>query len=265
MNPWNPEDYRQHSSQQQKWAREILARLGLQGEERILDIGCGDGKITAEVAQAVPHGLVVGLDSSAEMIAFARRDHCSDTASNLRFRQGDAQRLGFDEEFDWVISFACLHWVHNHRPVLGGIRRALRSGGRVLLQFGGRSNAAQLVQVVSEVVAAPRWAEFFADFTFPWAFYGPEEYRPWLDESGLVTRRLELIAKDMTQEGRHGLEGWFRTTWMPYWQRVPGPLQQAFVDEVIEKYVGAHPVDSKGLVHLPMFRLEVEAERGRGT
>jgi trans-aconitate 2-methyltransferase len=64
MTQWNPENYRLHSSQQQKWAREILARLELRGDERILDLGCGDGKVTAEVARRVPHGQVVGLDSS---------------------------------------------------------------------------------------------------------------------------------------------------------------------------------------------------------
>jgi len=64
MSQWNPTDYHQHSSQQQKWARDILDRLALTGQEQILDIGCGDGKITAEVARHVPNGLVVGLDSS---------------------------------------------------------------------------------------------------------------------------------------------------------------------------------------------------------
>ena len=146
MNQWNPNDYQQHSSQQQKWAKEVLPRLHLKGNERILDIGCGDGKITAEVARHVPQGSVVGLDASAEMIDFADKQYS--TISNLRFEQGDAQSLAFDGQFDWVISFACLHWVIDHRPVLRGICRALRPGGRILLQFGGKGNAAEVVRVV---------------------------------------------------------------------------------------------------------------------
>ena len=78
MNQWNPNDYQQHSSQQQKWAKEILPMLHLKGDERILDIGCGDGKITAEVARHVPQGSVVGLDASAEMIDFADKQYSSD-------------------------------------------------------------------------------------------------------------------------------------------------------------------------------------------
>jgi trans-aconitate 2-methyltransferase len=136
MNQWNPNDYQQHSSQQQKWAREVLTRLALKGNERILDIGCGDGKITAEVARHVPNGLVVGLDASAEMIEFARKEFPVKEIGNLRFEQGNAESLDFHEQFDWVISFACLHWVIDHRPVLAGIRRALGPGGRIMLQFG---------------------------------------------------------------------------------------------------------------------------------
>ena len=124
----------------------ILARLDLNGHERILDIGCGDGRITAEVARCVPQGIVVGLDSSAEMVAFAQRDSASEDLPNLRFQQGEAQSLDFHEQFDRVISFACLHWVIDHRPVLAGIRRALRPHGRVMLQFGGKGNAAQMTE-----------------------------------------------------------------------------------------------------------------------
>ena len=73
---------------------------------------------------------------------------------------------------------------------------------------------------------------------------------------------MELIPKDMTQEGRKGLEGWLRTTWMPYWQRVPADLQQQFFDEIVEGYMESHPIDSEGLIHVPMVRLQVEAIKG---
>ena len=173
MSQWNPNDYHQHSSQQQKWARDILDKLALTGHEQILDIGCGDGKITAEVARCVPNGLAVGLDSSAEMIEFARQSFPADTLPRLRFEQGDARQLEFVEQFDGVISFACLHWILDHRPVLAGIHRALRPSGRLLLQFGGQGNAAEMVQVIvrrdrpSEMGWLLRW------FHLPLAFLRP--------------------------------------------------------------------------------------------
>jgi len=172
---WNPEDYSRHSSAQAKWASEILAKLELKGDKQILDIGCGDGKITAEVARSVPRGRVVGLDSSPEMIDFARKRFPAEAIPQLRFQLGDARTLDFHEEFDSVISFASLHWVIDHRPVLVGICRALRSGGRMILQFGGKGNAAEIVDVISAVITRAQWAEYFVGFKFPWGFYDPEE------------------------------------------------------------------------------------------
>jgi trans-aconitate methyltransferase len=257
MPKWNPEHYSRHSSAQEKWASEVLVKLNLNGDEQILDIGCGDGKITAAVAQSVPRGRVVGLDSSPEMIEFARRSF-----PKLHCQLGDAREMGFHEEFDWVISFASLHWVIDHHPVLAGIRRALRPGGRVLLQFGGKGNADAVVQAMSEVIARPRWAEYFTGFEFPWGFYSPEGYEPWLRQAGLLPKRLALIPKDMTQEGPQGLKDWLRSTWMPYWERVPGDLRQEFFDQIVEEYLDRNPLDGKGIVHIPMVRLEVEATRG---
>ena len=124
-------------------------------------MGCGDGKVTAEVARHVPNGSVVGLDASAEMIDFARKEFPSKRTETFVSSKEMLESLDFHEEFDLVISFACLHWVIDHRPVLRGIHRALRPGGRILLQFGGRGNAAEVVQIVSEVIARPKWADYF--------------------------------------------------------------------------------------------------------
>jgi trans-aconitate 2-methyltransferase len=259
MADWNAQDYHRHSSQQQKWAEEVLAKLSLRGDERVLDIGCGDGKVTAEIARRVPRGLAVGVDSSTEMLDFARTSFGD--IPNLRFRQGDARSLDFQGDFDWVVSFACLHWVIDHRPVLAGIGRSLCPGGRLLLQFGGKGNAADMVLVVSRVTARPQWGGCFGGFALPWGFYSPEEYRPWMHEAGLVPTRVELIPKDMVHDGRAGLAGWLRTTWMPYLQRLATDRQQGFLDKVLDEYLQEHPIDGNGKVHLRMVRLEVQGHR----
>ena len=259
MSQWNAADYHQHSAQQQKWAKELLTNLALKGNEAILDIGCGDGKVTAQIARAVPQGRVVGIDASADMIAFAQRTFPSSTFPNLQFRQGDARVLLFNAEFDCVVSFSCLHWVIDHRPVLKGIFGSLRPGGRTMLQFGGKGNAAEIVEAVTKVCGRPQWASYFVGAEFPWGFYSPEEYRPWLTGAGLRAIRVELIPKDMTHSGPTGLADWLRTTWMPYVHRVPSDSQQAFLDEVVAEYLKAHPIDASGQVHLNMMRLEVEA------
>ena len=145
MHRWDPKVYEKSSSAQQKWAEELLSKISIRGDERILDIGCGDGKITAEVALLVPRGSVVGLDNSREMMSFARDRFPPESWPNLEFQYGDASKLQYEDEFDLILSFACLHWVQDHGPVLEGIRRSLKNGGRILMQFGGQGNAAGIL------------------------------------------------------------------------------------------------------------------------
>ena len=122
MYRWDPSDYERNSSAQERAADAVIARLNLKGDEHILDIGCGDGKVTAKMAALVPQGQVTGIDSSPEMIDFARNRYSLPQYPNLRFELGQAQSLSYSGEFDIVTSFACLHWVKDHLAVLKGIK-----------------------------------------------------------------------------------------------------------------------------------------------
>ncbi|MGH9722836.1 MAG: class I SAM-dependent methyltransferase [Bryobacteraceae bacterium] len=254
---WNPEDYRDNSSWQLEWATALIEQLHLRGDERILDIGCGDGKVTARLAAQAPQGGVVGVDSSTEMIAYAKS---AVSAVNLRLQTGDATALDFEDEFEVVVSFACLHWVRNHRAVLGGIHRALRRGGRILMQFGGKGNCEALLATVNEMAVEETWAAL-RGVVCPWTFFGADEYRGLLEGAGLKARRVELAPKDMRFEGTTGLGSWVRTTWHPYVQAFRAERVDAFLDELAARYAAVHPPDHDGSLHLPMVRLEVEAEK----
>ncbi len=256
---WNAGDYASHSAPQQRWAQELIARLALQGHETVLDLGCGDGKISAEMARHVPEGEVVGLDSSEAMVAFAREHHPPGLHPNLRFVHGDARHLAFDDAFDVVFSNAALHWVLDHRPVLRGIHRGLRVGGVALLQMGGAGNAAGILGVLDALIQQPRWSRYFTAFSFPYGFYGPDDYGRWLREAGLQPRRVGLIPKDMTHQGRDGLAGWIRTAWLPYTERVPPADRPAFINAIADAYLEDTPLDAEGIAHVGMVRLEVEA------
>jgi trans-aconitate methyltransferase/GNAT superfamily N-acetyltransferase len=240
---------------------ELVAKLGLRGEERLLDIGSGDWKVTAQIALALPRGSVLGVDQSEEMVRHAQGQFPQDQFSNLAFQLGEASALGFESEFDVVFSNATLHWVKDHRPVLAGIQRAFKFGGLALLQMGGRGNAADVLRAMEAVMRREAWAVFFSDHSDPYGFHGPEEYAEWLTAAGLTARRVELIPRDMTQRGREGLAGWVRTTWMPYAHRVPEEARERFIGEVTDEYLKAHPADPDSKVHVSMVRLEVEARK----
>jgi len=263
MVTWDAAAYHRSSAAQQRWAEELIGKLALRGEEALLDLGCGDGKITAMLAQALPRGRVVGIDNSAEMISFAQRAFPSEQCPNLTFQCRDAGALSFTDAFDVVFSNAALHWIIDHRPVLHGIARALPVGGRCLLQMAGQGNAAPIITLLSS--PGPfydRWRRYLEGMAFPYGFYTPDDYRPWLLEAGLHPQRVELLPRDMTQPGAPGLAAWVRTTWLPYTQRIPADAREAFIADVVETYLAGYPLDAEGFAHVPMVRLEVEVVKG---
>ncbi len=256
---WNSEEYARNSSAQLAWAQELIDKLSLRGTEAVLDIGCGNGRVTSLIAARVPRGQVTGIDSSESMVSFARRRYPPSAHPNLSFMHMDAADMRFQDRFDVIFSNAALHWVKDHPAVLRGVREGLKVPGRILLQMGGRGNARDIVDTVDEVRTRIRWSRYFCDFTFPYAFCSPEQYDRWLSEAGLEPRRIELIPKDMRQPGREGLAGWIRTTWLPYTERIPEELREEFIEEVVSLYLQRFPIDAGGLVHVSMVRLEVEA------
>jgi trans-aconitate 2-methyltransferase len=258
MYQWSPADYSRHSAGQERWARELLADLNLHPDDTVLDIGCGDGRITAAIAQRVPEGRVVGVDSSADMIAHAQAHH---SHPNLAFRQVDARALPFESEFSVVFSNAALHWVRDPRPVLAGIARALKPGGRCRMEMGGRGSAAALIATFEAVACDPEWRENFVGLESTYGFHDAESYRRWLAEAGLKPGRVELIGKDMAHTDLEAFIGWLRTAWHPYTSRVPAGRRDRFIEAVAERYLaeaGRNP-DSTGQIHVAMTRLQVEA------
>jgi trans-aconitate methyltransferase len=253
---WDAGDYAENSAAQQTWAKELIGRLTLSGNETVLDIGCGDGKVTAEIASLLPDGEVLGIDSSEVMISLATQTFPSDRYTNLCFEHQDATALDFFNRFDAAFSNAALHWIIDHRPLLQGLQRALKPGGRVVVQMGGKGNAAQVISAAEAVLQSDRWHPYFRSFAFPYGFYSPEEYRPWLEEAGFQVASIDLKPKDMVHESASRFKGWFRTTWLPYIERVPQKMRERFVDQVVQTYTETFPPDEDGRIHTPMQRLE---------
>ena len=258
---WNAREYEKYSQSQLLWARELIKKLNLKGTEDILDLGCGDGKITAEIASLVKNGSVTGVDNSESMITLATEKYAASHYPNLSFRLMDAGQLLFKECFDVVFSNAALHWVKNHQPLLEGIYNSLKSGGKILLQMGGKGNADFILSIFEDVQSHPEWQPYFSNFDFPYVFPETEEYAILLSEAGFSIQRVELISKDMEHAGASGLESWIRTTWLPYTERIPEEKRDVFIKAISAKYIENEPMDPDGIVHVTMVRLEVEAKK----
>lgn len=255
---WDASDYAKNSQGQFRWAMDNVGKLALQGSESVLDVGCGDGKITAEIAKLVPHGRVLGIDRSADMIALATE---SIRHPNVAFAVLDAQSLDLDGEFDAVFSNSAIHWMPNPKAVVDGIARALKPAGRIFLSMGGRGTASSGFKALRAMAEDARWSEAINGVTSPYNFLGPEEYSPWLVQAGLYVDRVELVPKAMRHANLAALEGWFRTTWMVFFDRVPEAQRSDFIHELAERASKDCTVSEDGALLMPMVNLEIEAHK----
>lgn len=181
-------------------AKDLVPMLAPKPGERILDIGCGTGQLTAEIAASGAE--VVGVDRSAEMIADARAKF-----PNVRFEVMDARELAFREEFDGVFSNATLHWVKEPEKAIAGIARGLKSGGRFVAEFGGRGNVEGILAAFRRACAGLGFK--FSDEMNPWYFPSVAEYAGLLEEHGLEVRQATLFDRPTPlEDGERGLLTW---------------------------------------------------------
>jgi trans-aconitate methyltransferase len=256
---WNADDYLKHSSAQYEWAQELTGKLCLTGKESVLDIGCGDGKVTAMISSHLKNGNITGIDSSEHMITLAQKTFPPSEYPNLSFVLMDASKLDFENQFDIAFSTAALHWVRDQIAVLKGVRKSLKNPGRILFQMGGKGNGQDILAAADKLITDEKWRSYFNNFYFHYNFCSPDEYKQWLTDAGLRPKRLEIIPKDMAQKGKEGLAGWIRTTWQPYTERIPENKRDDFIEDLINLYSKSFPMDDTGLFHIKMVRLEIEA------
>ena len=260
---WNPVNYHEHSYPQYAFALGLIERLELNGDERILDVGCGDGKVTAELATRVPHGSVLGIDASPDMIAFARTTFPASAHPNLSFRYGDAAKLTFHHQFDVVVAFASLHWVKDLPTALRGIKQSLTPGGRFAAQLVAKRYAtaeikSPLHRARREVMGRPAWRTYFEGFEQRRA-YSADQCERLLRDAGFVLRRCEFVTEEVTHQDADALKGYARSTWHRYTDRIPAQKRDALLNEVIQRCIELSPADRSGRIRVRASMLEVEA------
>ena len=171
----------------------------------------------------------------------------------------DARKIRFERKFDLIFSNAALHWVDDHRAFLRGVAACLRSGGRLVVSCGGKGNAQDVFLALRPEMRLKRRRAFFRKMQKPYFFHRPADYEKWLPRLGFKTNGVRLSPKDAIYDGRDRFAAWFRTTWLPYTQRVPENLRDEFVAAVTDRYLAKHPPDADGRVHIRMVRLEIDA------
>jgi trans-aconitate 2-methyltransferase len=261
MTEWNAPDYVQVSALQKWLADTSLAGLSLAGDERVLDVGCGDGRITAEIADRLPRGSVLGVDASHDMIRFADRQLAARPRANLAFQVADAAALGFGPEFDLVVSFNALHWVRAQEAALRGIREALRPGGAAFLQLVPRGARTALEEVIERTRHAARWESFFGDAPPPYLHLAPEAYAELAVRAGFAVERVERQQREWDFGSRAAFERFAEATFVEWTRHLPAERHAEFIHEVLDAY-GGLAADEPGRANVFSFaQMEVTLRR----
>jgi len=198
----------------------VMDLLAPAAGERILDLGCGDGRLTERIAACGAN--VVGCDAASDLLATAR-------GRGLGVVRADGHALPFAPVFDAVFSNAALHWMTRPQAVIAGVRAALRPGGRFVGEFGGHGNVAAIVTVLLAVLAGHG---IDGRARFPWYYPTAEEYARLLRADGFVVREIALIPRPTPLPT--GMVGWLETFANPFMARMTEADRAAAIAETVE-------------------------------
>lgn len=183
-----------------KYGSDLVSLLNSQAGESILDLGCGTGHLTAQIAEAGAQ--VTGVDRSAEMVGAARAAY-----PNLKFEIADARSLAYQSEFDAVFSNATLHWIHEPELVLQGVSRALRPGGRFVAELGGQGNIRAMQSAFDKVLVDLGLAA--AGEVNPWYYPSVSEYAVLVEKNRLEVQFANLFDRPTElADGAAGMRNW---------------------------------------------------------
>lgn len=241
---WHAEGYRRNAGFVADLGLPVMDLLAPRAGEQILDLGCGDGRLTAAIAET--GALVVGVDSSPELLAAA-------CGRGLTAIEADGEALPFVDTFDAVFSNAALHWMTRPNAVIAGVFRALKRGGRFVGEFGGHGNVAAIVTALLAVLARrgiDGWARH------PWYFPTVDDYGARLSAGGFTVRSIELIARPTPLPT--GMEGWLDTFAGPFLRDLPSADRAAALSEAV-RLLEPSLSDGKGRWTADYVRLRFDA------
>ena len=237
---WNAEVYHRISRPQQSWGPKVIGRLQLRGDETVLDAGCGSGRLTAELLELLPNGKVIALDRSQNMLDEARAFLDPRFPGQVTYIQADLGALdpaAIPGPIDAMLSTATFHWVRDHERLFAGLAAPLKPGGQFVAQCGGGPNIKRLVDRADTLIAEEPCAPFFARFTSPFNFAGPEitaERLPragftgidaWLEDAPVILESELVYREFLTNIVFH-----------PYLEVLPDPtLRDAFIERLVEQ------------------------------
>jgi len=245
-----------HSNSELQWhvAMETIDLISWKVTEHVLDIGCGDGKITAFLTQKLPKGSVLGIDISQAMIDFASLNYSQSDYPNLNFQKLDASEILFENQFDRVVSFSTLHWVMDQEKALKAIYRALVPGGAVCIQTYG-TGLMNVTVIGDSLIHSEKWAQYFPSYIKQRVFFTDKEYQVLLECAGF--KQVSVIGSwsDTPFANRQALINFVKPL-LNFIRHLPIKLQQEFIEEVVDKIISIAGITEDGIIHYKTFNIQ---------
>lgn len=255
---WNADSYHRVSAPQTEWGRRVLSRLPLLGDERVIDAGCGTGRLTGELMQMLPRGRLIAIDRSWNMLVTARANLRPEYGDRVAYVRVELPRMPFNAWADVVFSTATFHWVRDHDALFAEVLHALRPGGLLFAQCGGGPNLAQAHALAEDVMRLGPFEPYFQQWKGIWEFASAETAAARLRRAGFaaVETSLEQAPTTLVDEASYRE---FVTTviYNPHLALLPdGALRDRFIDEITIRASRQDPPYT-----LDYWRLNLEGRR----
>jgi trans-aconitate methyltransferase len=221
---WNATLYDQKHHFVSTYGADLIQLLTLQQGDKILDVGCGTGTLTNEIAQL--GALVVGIDQSANMISTASAKY-----PTIPFHVMDATTMSFKQEFDFIFSNATLHWIKNAEKAAQAMYQCLKTGGKLVIEFGGKGNVETITNELIKQIKAHGFN--FDSYDFPWYFPSISQYTTLLETVGFEVELAHLYDRPTPLDGENGLRNWLNMFSPSFFSKMDSAAKESIMEETV--------------------------------
>jgi trans-aconitate 2-methyltransferase len=248
---WNAAVYDVISDPMFTWGMALLSTIELRGHERVMDAGCGSGRLTEELARRLPSGRVIALDSSAQMLQQTRQR----LGDRVDYVQASLENFQLSAPVDGIFSNAVLHWVPDHAAMFRTLHRALRAGGWLIAQFGGKGNLAHTYERMEQAAREERFRGYIGQFEAGPHFEGVESTRARMEAAGFRVNEAKMHTEAPRFDDRERFRSFIGTVILRQpLARLPEPLRAEYLEAVLRR-----TFDEQGSYALDYVRLTVRA------
>lgn len=233
---WDAAAYDELANFQERLGRAVLARRSWNGDEVVMDAGCGSGRVTRHLANLVPQGRVYAVDRDPDMVRHARTV-LAPFGDRVRVQAGDLLDARLPEPVDVVFSSATFHWVLDHDALFAHLLHLLRPGGHLLAQCGGEANIERALEITRRVMDEPKFREHLRGWTPPWRFEDEASTQERLLIAGFVRPEVSVEPTPETFPNREGFAGFVKAIPLrPHLSHLPNDvLREAFLARFLER------------------------------